>query len=115
MTTPMKDWPMTDMVFFLRTSPPWTKPAAGVCSMTKVVAQSILKSGFDAARDDLANVSIPSWNAGTRNQFRVHRVGPVTIAGDHLPCDVPSVKVGFGSPADVRGFLVTGVGGVKGL
>ena len=83
MTTPMKDWPMTDMVFFLRTSPPWTKPAAGVCSMTKVVAQSILKSGVDAARDDLANVSIPSWNAGTRNQFRVHRVGPQLVTTYH--------------------------------
>ena len=85
--------------------------------MTKVVAQSILKSvgSTHAARDDLANVSMPSCNAGTGIQFRIHRVGPVTIAGDHPPCDVTSVEVGFGSPADVRVLLVTGVGGVKGL
>ena len=35
--------------------------------------------------------------------------------GDHSPCDVTSVEVGLGSPADVRVGLVTDVPGVEAL
>ena len=133
MTTPMNACPMTDMAFFRRTSPPWAKPAAGVCSMTKVVAQSILKSGCDAVRDvdELANVWMPVKLQRDSKQGQGCRDcrlpckpccdttvmwkmwGPVTTGGAHPPCDVTSVEVGLGSPADVRVGLVTGVPGVE--